>query len=214
MACAQLGLEPGPMGLAYLIPYKGEATLQVGYKGLLNLVWRSGQVASVQAEVVCEKDEFRYANGIPPELHHVPAAGDRGDVTHAYAVIGTTTGGWIFRVMTAQEIEEHAQRFSESYARGRNTPWKTDWNEMACKTVLKRTGKRAPLSAEAIRAVDLDDKAELGIPQELDVTPEAEADDAAPKALPEEAAEPERDPDTGEVIPDDVGREEREAAKS
>lgn len=167
MQCAQLGLEPGPQGLAYMIPYGQEATFQIGYKGLLALMWRSGQVQSIQAEVVCEKDLFHYQNGIPPRLEHKPASGDRGPVTHCYAVIGTTTGGWIFRVMTAEEIEAHRQRFSKA----KSSPWDTDWNEMACKTVLKRVAKRAPVSTEVQRAIDLDDRADLGIGQEIDVTP-------------------------------------------
>lgn len=187
LQCAQLGLEPGPMGLAYIIPYGREAQFQVGYKGLLNLIWRSDQIASVQSEVVREGDLFKYANGIPPELRHIPSTDERGEVTHVYAVIGTKSGGWIFRVMTADEIEAHRERFSKA----KSGPWFTDWDEMACKTVLKRTGKRAPVSTEVQNAIALDDKAELGVPQEIDVTP--------PKA--EEEPEPET-PGCGKEIGD------------
>lgn len=176
MQCAQMGLEPGPMGLAYLIPYKQEATFQIGYKGLMNLVWRSDQISSVQSEVVRERDLFKFSHGIPPELRHVPATGDRGAATHVYAVIGTTTGGWIFRVMSTEEIDAHRKRFSQKKQTG---PWDTDWDEMACKTVLKRTAKRAPVSTEAQQAIVLDDKAELGLPQEIDVTPPKEEEPGA-----------------------------------
>lgn len=189
MTAAQLGLEPGPMGLAYLIPYAGEVTLQVGYKGLLALAWRSEQIQSVQAEVVRQNDTFKYANGIPPELNHVPAAADRGEPTHAYAIVGTTSGGWLFRVMTADEIREHQKRFSKA----KTGPWITDWDEMACKTVLKRTLKRAPISTELQRAVDLDDRYELGVPQEIDVTPPGaeDGDGDGPKPEPKADAKPE-----------------------
>ncbi len=169
MQCAQLGIEPGPMGLAFLIPYRNtaddvtEAQFQLGYKGTLSLVWRSNMVSSVQAEVVCKNDHFEYRNGIPPVLEHKPAEGDRGPQTHAYAVIGTVTGGWIFRVMTADEIEEHRKRFSKA----RSSPWDTDWDEMACKTLIKRVAKRAPVSAEAATAIALDDQAEIGFAQNL-----------------------------------------------
>ena len=195
MQCAQLGLEPGPMGLAYIIPYGNEAQFQIGYKGMLNLIWRSEQIASVQSEVVYENDHFVYSNGIPPELRHVPGTGERGEATHAYAVIGTKSGGWIFRVMTVTEIDEHRERFSKA----KYVPWHTDWAEMACKTVLKRTGKRAPISTEAQNALALDDKAELGVPQEIDVTPATIEVAGDP--------EPEVDPATGEAIPDSVGRD-------
>jgi len=203
MQCAQLGLEPGPMGLAYIIPYGQEAQFQVGYKGMLNLIWRSEQIASVQSEVVHQKDHFVYSNGIPPELRHVPATGDRGEPTHVYAIIGTRSGGWIFRVMTYDEVEEHREKFSKA----KSGPWHTDWAEMACKTVLKRTGKRAPVSTEVQNVIALDDKAELGMPQEIDVTP------AQPQATEEGdgEAKPEIDPETGEEIPADVGRQPKQA---
>lgn len=168
MQCAQVGLEPGNLGLAYLIPYGTECQFQLGYRGVLQLVWRSQQISSVQSEVVYARDAFEYSNGIPPTLRHVPATGDRGPATHAYACIGTKSGGWIFRVMTADEINDHRKRFSKAKA----SPWDTDWSEMACKTILKRTAKRAPISADAQHAISLDDRSELGISSdEIDVTP-------------------------------------------
>lgn len=186
MQCAQLGLEPGPMGLAWIIPYGDEAQFQVGYKGLLNLTWRSEQISSVQSEVVYEKDHFTYSNGIPPELRHVPAeGGDRGKPTHVYAVVGTKAGGWIFRVMTAEEVNEHRKQHSKAGKSGKPTPWDTAWDEMACKTVLKRTLKRAPVSTEVQNALSLDDRAELGVPQEIDVSPAAEEESEPAAALPE-----------------------------
>ncbi len=211
MEAAQLGLEPGPIGLCYLLPYKGKATFQLGYKGMLSLAWRSEMIASVQSEVVHEADEFVYANGIPPELRHVPGAGDRGEPTHAYAVIGTVAGGWIFRVMTKTEIDAHRDRFSQAFKAKRQTPWITDWDEMACKTVLNRTLKRAPITGEVQRAIDLDTKGELGVPQEIDITPPTTTGAQAPAApaptpvpaeaesvdtLPEPAPEPQTVPVT------------------
>lgn len=140
------------------------------------LVWRSEQISSVQAEVVRENDNFLFSHGIPPELRHVPAPENRGEVTHVYAIIGTTSGGWIFRVMSKEEIDAHRKRFSQKKQPG---PWDTDWDEMACKTLLKRTAKRAPVSTEAQNAIVLDDKAELGMRQEIDVTPPKEDDPEA-----------------------------------
>lgn len=173
MQCAQLGLEPGPMGLAYIIPYGKEAQFQVGYKGILNLVWRSGEISSVQSEVVYEGDHFEYANGIPPLLRHVPAENrdSAAKPTHAYCCIGTKSGGWIFRVMTFDEIESHRKQYSQA---GGKSPWVTAWNEQACKTVIKRTAKRAPVSAEAQTAIALDDMSEIGIAQNLGAAVEIE----------------------------------------
>lgn len=182
MQCAQLGLEPGPMGLAYLIPYGNEVTLQVGYKGLLQLVWRSEQIASVQSEVVYEGDVFEYAHGIPPTLHHIPADHRPADAkpTHVYAVLGTKGGGWITRVRTAEQIEAHRKKYSQA---GGKSPWVTAWDEMACKTVIKLAVKRAPVSSEVIAAVALDDQAETGNRQDLAVA--VELPDAQIEAPPE-----------------------------
>ena len=188
MECAQLGLEPGPLGLAYIIPYGKEAQFQVGYKGMLNLIWRSALISSVQSEVVYEGDHFEYANGIPPMLRHIPSEtrDAAAKPTHAYCIIGTTSGGWIFRVMTFDDIEKLRKKHSQA---GGNSPWVTSWDEMACKTVMKRTGKRAPVSAEAQKAIALDDMSEIGLAQNLGTTIEIEKveQDGAPSA--EEQAE-------------------------
>lgn len=183
LQCAQLGLEPGPLGLAYIIPYGKEAQFQIGYKGILNLVWRSKLISSVQSEVVYEGDHFEYANGIPPTLRHVPS-GDRpagAKPTHAYCIIETTSGGWIFRVMTFDEIEKIRKAHSQS---GAGSAWTTAWDEQACKTVIKRTAKRAPVSAEVQQAVALDDMRDIGLAQNLGTTIDIEKveKDGAPPA--------------------------------
>ena len=199
MQCAQVGLEPGSaLGLAYIIPYGKEAQFQIGYKGLLALMWRSEMIASIQAECVYEGDHFEYANGIPPALKHVPKENRDGaaKITHAYCVIGTTTGGWVFRVMTFDEIEKVRKDHSKGNSAG--SPWVTNWPEMACKTVLKRTSKRAPISAEASRSVGLDDMSDVGIAQNLGTTitvepsgPDKEAlEDGNPCSATDDAGEP------------------------
>ncbi len=209
MQCAQLGLEPGLLGLAYIIPYKHkgkyEAQFQIGYKGLLNLMWRSEMVSSVQAEVVYEGDHFDYSNGIPPTLNHVPAEPrpDGAKPTHAYCVIGTTTGGWIFRVMTYSDIEK--LRRTHSTASRDDAPWVTAWDEMACKTLIKRTAKRAPISTEAQRAIALDDLRDIGLAQHLGTTIEVEKVEAEePDGEATAPAADEFDPETGERIPDSI----------
>ena len=209
MQCAQLGLEPGPMGLAYLIPYGNECQFQIGYKGLINLMWRSKMISSIQAEVVYEGDHFEHANGIPPLLKHVVSESrpEGAKPTHVYCVIGTTSGGWIFRVMTHGEVEEIRTKYSQ--VKRADSPWKTSWDEMACKTVMKRTAKRAPVSSEVQTAVALDDLADVGVAQQLGEAtlrsqkPSASAAQAALDNAQEPA--PEIDEATGEIIPDDFG---------
>ena len=73
MAAAQLGLEPNtPLGQAYLIPYGNNCQFQLGYKGLIDLAYRSGEVEVIQAHVVYENDEFTCEYGLEPKLTHKP----------------------------------------------------------------------------------------------------------------------------------------------
>ena len=149
---AQLGLEPtGLMGGAYLVPYRGECQLLIGYRGLVILARRSGEVARVEAHVVHANDSLAYEFGLAPRLQHVPAlAGDPGRVTHAYAVAFFRDGGTQYDLMGADDIDAIRQR-----SRARDAgPWVTDYEEMAKKTVLRRLCKLLPLTVEVQSALD------------------------------------------------------------
>lgn len=156
MNAAQLGLEPNtPLGQAYLIPYnntkKGvtECQFQVGYKGLLDLCYRSGEVASVQAQVVYENDKFEYALGLEPKLVHIPAIENRGASKFVYAIVKMKNGGYVFEVMSMEDVKDHAKKYSKSFTSG---PWQTNFDEMAKKTVLKRVLKYAPIRSDFVTA--------------------------------------------------------------
>lgn len=155
MQAAQLGVEPNtPLGQAYLIPYGNVCQFQLGYKGLIDLAYRSGEVSSIQAHEVHENDTFEYEYGLEPKLRHVPAQTDRGPVTFYYAVLKLKNGGVGFEVMSRDDVETFARKKSKAYNNG---PWKTDFDEMAKKTVLKKVLKYAPLKTEFARAVASDE---------------------------------------------------------
>jgi len=161
MQAAQLGLEPNtPLGQAYLIPYKNnkkgvyECQFQIGYKGLIDLAYRSGEVATIQAHCVYENDTFEYELGLDAKLRHIPAKGERGDMTHVYAVIKLANGGYAFEVMSAADVRTHAKRYSKAYEDG---PWQTNFDEMAKKTVLKKVLKYAPLKSDFARGIVADE---------------------------------------------------------
>ena len=161
MTAAQLGVEPNtPLGQAYLIPYWNkksncsECQFQLGYKGLIDLAYRSGDISVIQAQVVYENDEFVYSFGLEPVLKHTPAAMNRGDPTFVYAVFRTKDGGYGFDVMSILDIHAFAQTYSKAYGSG---PWQTNFEEMAKKTVLKRVLKYAPLKSDFLRGVAQDD---------------------------------------------------------
>jgi len=160
MTSAQLGLEVNtPLGQAYVLPYnnKGrlEAEFQLGYKGLIDLAYRSGEVEVIQAHVVYENDEFSYEYGLDPKLAHKPADHDRGEPVKVYAVFKTKSGGYGFEVMSMEDVRQHAAKYSKAY-NSSFSPWKTNFEEMAKKTVLKRVLKYAPLKSDFVRAAAQD----------------------------------------------------------
>lgn len=184
MTAAQLGLEPNtPLGQAYLIPYRNhgrlECQFQLGYKGLIDLAYRSGSVSTIQAHAVCENDEFSYEFGLEPRLRHIPAKRDRGEATHFYAVFRTKDDGYGFDVMSVDDVRKHAQKYSKAYQNG---PWQTNFEEMAKKTVLKRILKYAPLKTEFVRGVSADETIRSGLSEDMFELPDEtviEVDDYA-----------------------------------
>lgn len=162
--CAQLGLEPGnSLGHAYLLPYGKQVQLIIGYRGMIDLARRSGQIISLTARTVRQHDEFDYQLGLHEDLTHKPYEGeDAGPITHVYAVARLQGGGVQFEVMSHAQVE--AVR-AQSKA-GKSGPWVSHWEEMAKKTAIRRLFKYLPVSVEIQRAVVLDEAAEAGIPQD------------------------------------------------
>lgn len=163
---SQLGLRPGLMGECYLIPYKDQCTLQLGYQGLLDLVRRSGLVQSISAHLVHERDEFDVAWGTQPGIVHKPYLdGDAGAVRLVYAVAQLKGGGVHAELMTLHDIERiknRSQNVINAARYGKQTPWDTDWGEMARKTVLRRICKYLPKSTDLATALAIDDSAYRG----------------------------------------------------
>lgn len=183
LEAAQLGLEPtGLLGSAYLVPFRVhgrlQATLIPGYRGLIDLARRSGEIESVYAQVVHGKDRFSIQQGTDPQIVHetyIPPAdadpaskdeerreaADPGPIIGAYmvAVLRDRSGNPSIRQiewMTRAEIEAVRKR---SRASG-GGPWVTDYSEMCRKTVVRRGAKYLPLSPEAVRAFSLDEEVE------------------------------------------------------
>ncbi|MCI5852277.1 MAG: recombinase RecT [Clostridiales bacterium] len=164
LTAAQLGLEPNtPLGQAYLIPFKNgrnggalEAQFQLGYRGLIELAHRSGELKSIEAHIVYENDEFEYELGLDPKLRHIPAMRDRGGIAWVYAIYHLNSGGFGFEVMSFDDIEAHKKKYSKAASKG-FSPWQTSREEMAKKTVIKRVLKYAPLKTDFIRAMREDE---------------------------------------------------------
>lgn len=200
MTAAQLGVEPNTaLGQAYLLPYRNhgqmECQFQLGYKGLIDLAYRSGEVSVIQAHTVYENDVFEYELGMDPKLRHVPAKADRGEAVAYYAMFKTKDGGYGFEVMSVDDVQRHAQRYSKSYGSG-TSPWRSNFDEMAKKTVLKRALKYAPLKSDFVRGVAQDETIKAELSDEMYAVP----DETVFEAEGEEIDSTSVDTETGEVI--------------
>ena len=182
--CAQLGLEPNtPMGHAHIIPFhnarenKTDVQVIVGYRGLIDLARRSGQIISIASHAVRAEDKFRWEYGLDEQLSHRPAPNNRGEITHFYAVARLKDGGYAFEVMTRDEIErirETTRSYRTDKKYGRQGIWEMHFEEMGRKTVIRRLFKFLPVSIELATATALDSMAEAGKSQHLESTLQGE----------------------------------------
>jgi recombination protein RecT len=178
MQCAALGLEPGgSLGHAYILPFNRrskvdgqwktvstDAQFILGYRGMIDLARRSGQIVSLESRAVYKADKFRVELGLHPTLEHTPAwdAEDRGLLTFVYAVARLVGGGVQFEVMSRVDIE----RVKAQSKAASDGPWVSHFEEMAKKTVIRRLFKYLPVSIEVQRAIGLDEQAEAGVAQD------------------------------------------------
>ncbi len=201
--CAQMGLEPNTvLGHAYLMPFNtkrkdgngnerwvNSVQVIIGYKGLIDLARRSGQIVSIAAHEVCENDKFDLVYGLDEKLEHRPAMGERGDVIGFYAVAKLKDGGHCFEFMSRLQVE---QIMRSTQSKGNYGPWKENFTEMGRKTVIRRLAKYLPLSIEFQTAATLDGMADAGKDQGLDASTIIDGEFAVvPEDLP--AAGPDED---------------------
>lgn len=212
MSAAQLGLEPGPLGHAYLVPRKNKArgidevTLILGYQGLIDLALRSGRVESIHAEVVRDADEFDFAYGTGAFLRHRPSLETAGAVVAVYAVAQLPGGGSTFRVLGMDEVARRRGRSSAPEDKG---PWSTDFDAMARKSAVRALAPYLPKSIEFAQAVRLDEtvRRDISAPiEELDPADDPDVSEGS-TATPAHTDPGEGDPASDSVAPppsDDV----------
>ena len=199
MKCSALGLEPSAvdgLGRAYILPYRNgktkrmEATFILGYKGMIDLARRSGEIESIASRAVYEGDEFEYEFGLDEKCRHIPLATERSpkSLTHVYVVAKFKDGGYYLDVMTKAEVDAIRKRSKA----GDSGPWVTDYEAMAKKTVVRRAFPYLPVSIEAQGAASADEtsggyEGALGYaptaPATPDEAPEAEVLDVQPQKV-------------------------------
>lgn len=198
MKCSALGMEPSAvdgLGRAYILPFfnkktgRMEATLILGYKGMIDLARRSGEIKDISARVVHAGDEFEYEYGLTEGLRHVPSTEpvDGRPMTHVYMVAHFKDGGHYMDVMSKAEVDIIRKR-SKSPNSG---PWVTDYEAMARKTVIRRAFPYLPVSVETEQDVAADD------------TTPAVYDDDGIQLFPDSVEVPSNvDAETGEIVED------------
>lgn len=190
MKCSALGLEPSAvdgLGRAYILPYRSkkgmQAQLIIGYKGMIDLARRSGQIKSISARAVYEGDTFEYEFGLNETLRHIPASREHAPgekPTHVYMIAHFNDGGHYMDVMTFQEVEAVRKR-SKAADSG---PWVTDYEAMSKKTVIRRAFPYLPVSIEAKNAA-ASDETSGGFVEQLEFAPLiAPSEESARRDLP------------------------------
>jgi len=143
--CGAFGLEPNtPLGQCHIIPYKDQATFQMGYQGLIELARRAG--TTIRVGTVHENDLFEMECGTEPKVIHKPCIkGERGKVLGYYAIAHPPTGMPLFEYMTKEECIAHGKKYSKAFNKP-DSPWQTAPDSMCLKTVVIRVCKYAPKS--------------------------------------------------------------------
>jgi len=162
---SQLGLEAGVLGQAYLIPYKNrqnqttEVQMIPGYKGLIALARRSGEVTNIESHIVYENDEFDLELGIDTKIKHRPClTGERGKPKLTYCVAHFKDGGHHFEWMTIAEVLKIKARSKAA----NNGPWVTDFDQMMRKTIIRRICNYLPMSIELSNVIAASDAIDEG----------------------------------------------------
>jgi recombination protein RecT len=149
---ASLGLFPDALGRSYLVPYGEKCQLIIGYKGLIDLMYRSDRINLIQTGVVHKGDAWNYQRGMVPKLEHAPCD-QPGQWTHVYSIVhlkGCEMPS--VEVMTRAEVMAIKARSRASTS----GPWVTDEEAMAVKSCIRRHSKVLPMSAEVAQAMEFD----------------------------------------------------------
>lgn len=204
---AQTGLAPTGRGGIWLVPFRSNKGMQItpiiDYRGAMKIARRSGDVLRMDAQIVCENDEFQYEMGADPKLRHVPSLTGRGPIVAVYAIAHLRDAKElpIFVVLAREDIDFYRGR---SKASG-SGPWVTDYDAMAKKTAILRLCNMLPAddddqrllalagAADTVRGDDALTAAMMPDTPNVDATVN-DVDDV-PLAV---------DPETGEVIPPSV----------
>ena len=199
MTAGQLGLEPGINGAGFLVPYGRNCQFIPGWKGLVDLVSRSGR-GTVFTGVIFKDQQYTYTDGARRDLviHNETDLDDPDDITHAYAV------GWvkdsampIIELWRVSKIAKHRDKYNKVGARHYSF---RDWEMYARKVPLLQVLKYMPCSIEVANAIALSNAADSGRMANIENGIVIDMDGAPMQA----------DPHTGEIPPPQIEQQQAE----
>lgn len=189
---ASTGLSLNPQeGKAALIAYGGKIQYQVMKSGMIELAMQSGKVEFITSDTVREADNFSIEKTMDGDKYSfTPARKDRGDIDGFFAAIKLTSGAVHVKYMTCQEVEEHRDSYSSFYKAKKSGPWKTSFEGMGLKTVLKALFRGLNIAPEISTAVQNDDTELSSFNDPIDVTPEMDKPGTTPNEIKKEIKTP------------------------
>lgn len=150
MQSAMLGLEPSSLGHCYFVPYGQEVQFILGYKGMIELMMRSGKTTGINVEIIYENDEIDVDLGVNRKLNHKPyylcGKKEKGEPIAVYMTVQWANGQMWFNIVGMDEVWQHKAK-SKS-ANSSNSPWHTDEEAMIKKTAVRISSKYVPQSLE------------------------------------------------------------------
>ncbi len=187
----QLGLEPGNVAHCYYVPFQNkkknckEVQFILGYKGIIELISRSGKASILNTEVVYQNDFFEYELGLNPVLKHLPTSSDRGEIIGVYCVAKNLVANEkVFIYLHKEDIDK--VRRSSKAGNSDYSPWKNWYEEMAKKTAVRRISKLLPLSVQVQREISTDETTKRQIDTNMtDVADVTEWTPETPSEVPE-----------------------------
>lgn len=206
-------MPSGVSGEAYIIPYGSEAKMQIGYQGIVTLLFRTDKIVGITANIVYENDEFDFQEGLDAHLKHKPVWGKpKGKPIGVYTVVEMKGGSKTFKVMSEEDVME-----IKELSKAKNTkesPWNSDRDPLLWmwkKTCLIQHSKLLPKTDDLNKALEADFEGEGLKGAGLDA-----GGAAVPKSFHDPAAnapEQKKDVVDGEVVSEKVAKEKSFAAE-
>jgi len=189
----------GPVSQAYMVPFRNskkgtrEVTLIPGYRGLIDLARRSGEVLQIDCESVHQCDRFKVLKGDNAGIYHEPSDDPKrkeSPITHVYVIVHMRGGAKQRSVWSAAEIDYHKEQYSQGWKKAessgkKDSPWHTHWETMSFKTIMVALVKRGliPISGEIRESIDRDESVSGMTTPALEISPAATISEDLPRQL-------------------------------